>query len=118
MIRTIAIATVLTVLASAQVASAIVTAPLRGGQATRLRCRVLNTDNVAHPVTITIRRVNTDEILSTSSTPVNPASTRSIGLLTDAIAYCEVTGLSKALARVTFCVEDGAGACIAATTVP
>ena len=120
MIRKIAFASAFAVLATVQVASAIITPPLAGSSANFrwFSCRVLNTDIVPHDVTIKIIQVNTGVVKQQKSVTLKPATTKVVWGGTDYIGYCEVTGIEKPIGKVTFCEEDNQGNCLAVVTVP
>jgi hypothetical protein len=118
MFRRISLATAFALLATVQAASAFMTAPLQGSTDRWFSCRVLNTDNVAHDVTIKVIQANTGVVKLSKTISIGPATTRSTWGYADSIAYCEVTGIARRSARTTFCLENNWGNCLSLVTVP
>jgi hypothetical protein len=118
MIRKIALASVLAILATAHSAAAIVTPLLQGSEYRWYSCRVLNTDTVAHDVAIKVVQANTGVVKLSTTVKIPPSSTRSVWGYADSIAYCDVSGIAKRYARVTFCLETNLGTCVSLVTVP
>lgn len=118
MLRKIAFATALALLATAQSASALITPLLQGSEYRWYSCRVLNIDIVPHEVTMKVVQANTGVVKLTKTVTIPPSSTRSVWGAADSIAYCDVSGIDKRHSRVTFCLETNLGTCVSLVTVP
>ncbi len=102
-------------------AADIFTPTLETGDTDEVTCRVLNTGtSTAYDVLIEIRDRHGDldsEPGVTADIPPGRAVVHDVTPSSNAV-YCKVSGISKAKARVTLCLQDASGKCTVAVTAP
>ncbi len=102
-------------------AATITTGAIQAPGATEsLRCRVANT-GTSDANAVTIELIGTVGNVTDSLGPLILPAGSTISEATGVgpgIRWCRVTGISKGAGRVTLCVIDSSGNCIAAVTAP
>jgi len=117
----IAVAGVLIVLLTSSAWAADIFTPAlpRGGAASRVNCRVLNTGSTTEQG-VTVKLFNTFGVEQASLGPVDLESGTTTSVedptFTSAAYYCRVSAISRSRARVTLCMLDADDNCIVAVT--
>jgi len=102
---------------TAHAAGPIVTPALMATGTNDLQCRLVNAGN--QDATVLIEIVDDTGVVLASNGPTAVFAGWTQSTLTadsPGVGYCRVSGISKRRARVTLCVRESGGTCIAAVT--